>query len=130
MPKSVPDLLGRLVNACEKKCRVNFHKKQLTYLSGFRKRGAEKRVRPSWASGQPMRKKFSVSFYKKQLTYLSGFRKRGAEKRARPTGASGQPIRKKMSSEFFQKNNLPISAASGNAVPKSVPDLLGRLVNP
>ena len=68
---------------------------KLTYLSGFRKRGAEKRARPTGASRQPIRKFFyKFFFYKKQPTYLSGFRKRGAEKRARPTGASGRPIRK------------------------------------
>ena len=31
---------------------------KLTYLSGFRKRGAEKSARPTGASGQPMRKTF------------------------------------------------------------------------
>ena len=57
-----------------------FYEKHSTYLSGFRKRGAEKRARPTGASGQPIRKEnLSDFFLKKQPTYLSGFRKRRAE---------------------------------------------------
>ena len=74
---------------------------KFTYLSGFRKRSAEKRARPTGASCQPIRKNIFELFYEKQPTYLSGFRKRGAEKRARPTGASGQPIRKSFLSYFL-----------------------------
>ena len=81
-----------------------FYEKQPTYLSGFRKRGAEKRARPTGASGQPIRKEnLSDFFLKKQPTYLSGFRKRRAEKRARPTGASGQPIGETI---FREKNSV------------------------
>ena len=74
-----------------------FYVKQTTFLGGFRKRGAEKRARPTGAFVQPIRRKFSSEFLQK-TTYLSQLlRKRGAEKRARPTWASGQPMRKNFS---------------------------------
>ena len=42
---------------------MNFYKKQPTYHSGFRKRGAEKRARPTGASGQPIRYLLDVTCY-------------------------------------------------------------------